>query len=97
LKSICYPYAHDPSHAVLTGNKIQYVWKCFQNGGTGVAPVQSGVTPDGVRGEALPIGNRKAELVAGGFGRDAQNHRPEAGATRNEFENTPTNLTRFSL
>ena len=43
-------------------------------------------------GGTAMTGNRKAELVARCFGRDAQNHRPEAGATGDEFENARRNF-----
>jgi hypothetical protein len=54
----------------------------FQIGGTGVAPVKSGVAPDFGRGRSQRV-NRKQTLAMSpaGFGRDAQNNWPEASAT----------------
>jgi hypothetical protein len=55
----------------------------FQIGGTGVAPVKSGVAPDFVRGRP-PLFARKSQgqpVFPNDFGRDARNNRPEACAT----------------
>jgi hypothetical protein len=57
-------------------------------GGTGVAPVKSGVAPDFI--VALSMARRRKIAECGrsscdGFGRDARNHRPEACATRHSF------------
>ena len=52
-------------------------------GGTGVAPVKSGVTPDFVnhRPPRVVRTNQSQSTSPDGFGRDAQNNRPEACAT----------------
>jgi hypothetical protein len=55
----------------------------FRNGGTGVAPVKSGVAPDFVN-HRPPLVVRTIQnqsMSPDGFGRDAQNNRPEACAT----------------
>jgi len=59
-------------------------------GGTGVAPVKSGVAPDLVQDHSLLV-KRKSQCQStspNGFGRDAQNDRPEACATNfnNSFQ-----------
>jgi hypothetical protein len=53
-------------------------------GGTGVAPVKSGVAPDFVGRRWLRVDVRRKENCGrpAGFGRDARNHRLEACATR---------------
>jgi len=58
-------------------------------GGTGVAPVKSGVAPDFV--VALSMARRWKIAECGrssreGFGRDARNDRPEACATRHSLD-----------
>jgi hypothetical protein len=55
----------------------------FRNGGAGVAPVKSGVTPDFVSHRPTPVvhTNQSQSTFPDGFGRDAQNNRPEACAT----------------
>jgi hypothetical protein len=54
-------------------------------GGTGVTPVKFGVTPDFVFDfdELSVNANQKLSMSSNGFGRDAQNDRPEACATQN--------------
>ena len=56
---------------------------CFQNGGTGVSPVKSGVSPDFVRNRPALVVRRtlSQSTTRNGFGRDARNDRPEACAT----------------
>jgi hypothetical protein len=55
----------------------------FQMGGTGVAPVKSGVPPDFVGGRPLLFarGIQGRPVVPNSFGRDTRNNRPEARAT----------------
>jgi hypothetical protein len=55
----------------------------FRKGGTGVTPVKSGVTPDFVkhRPPVVDRANQSQSTSPDGFGRDAQNNRPEACAT----------------
>jgi hypothetical protein len=54
----------------------------FLNGGTGVAPVKSGVAPDFVSGRSQLVNRKQIPAMSpAGFGRDAQNNRPEACAT----------------
>ena len=64
-------------------------------GGTGVAPVKSGVTPDFVnhRPPRVVRTNQSQSTSPDGFGRDAQNNRPEACATRTIFWNGGTGVT----
>jgi hypothetical protein len=57
-------------------------------GGTGVAPVKSGVTPDFAMAVSMARRRKIAECgrsSCDAFGRDARNHRPEACATRHSF------------
>jgi hypothetical protein len=56
----------------------------FRDGGTGVAPVKSGVAPDFVNHRPTRVvrTNQNQSTSPDGFGRDAQNNRPEACATR---------------
>ncbi len=53
-------------------------------GGTGVSPVKSGVSPDFVldKKNSLAPANQNLATSPNGFGRDAQNDRPEACATQ---------------
>jgi hypothetical protein len=55
----------------------------FRKGGTGVAPVKSGVAPDFVndRSPLVDRTNQSQSTSPDGFGRNAQNNRPEACAT----------------
>jgi hypothetical protein len=55
----------------------------FWKGGTGVAPVKSGVAPDFVshRPPRVVRTNQGQSTSPDGFGRDVQNNRPEACAT----------------
>jgi hypothetical protein len=61
-------------------------------GGTGVAPVKSGVAPDFVWSQPLPHQARWSsdDDAFPGFGRDARNNRPEACATCITFK--PSNM-----
>jgi hypothetical protein len=54
----------------------------LKNGGTGVAPVKSGVPPDFVRSRPwlMVRRNQSQSTFHNGFGRDARNDRPEACA-----------------
>ena len=56
----------------------------FWKGGTGVTPVKSGVAPDLIQHRPTPVvrTNHSQSTSPDGFGRDAQNNRPEACATR---------------
>jgi len=57
-------------------------------GGTGVAPVKSGIAPDFVVALSMARTWKIAECgrsSCDGFGRDARNRRPEACATRHSF------------
>jgi hypothetical protein len=57
-------------------------------GGTGVAPVKSGVAPDLGRNRAT--GTHKAQsnfALRAGFGRDTRNNRRDACSTRRFFPN----------
>jgi hypothetical protein len=65
---------------------------CRAPGGTGVAPVKSGVAPDfggqrSLAGDSLPP---RPILSPAGFGRDARNHGPEARATQRSAKPQPT-------
>jgi hypothetical protein len=63
----------------------------LENGGTGVAPVKSGVAPDFVGRFSIPVARPRQDqfTFANGFGRDAQNDRPEACATQAVFKPQP--------
>jgi hypothetical protein len=67
---------------------------CFENGGTGVSPVKSGVAPDFVKGHPLLVirRNQSQATSRNGFGRDARNHRPEACATHLILKTRPNNF-----
>jgi len=66
----------------------------FRKGGTGVTPVKSGVAPDFVndRPPLVDRTNQSQSTSPDGFGRDAQNNRPEACATRTIFRNGGTGV-----
>jgi hypothetical protein len=57
------------------------------SGGTGGAPVKSGVVPDFVEGRSLVFDRADERLSTSlyGFGRDARNDRLEACATQRDF------------
>jgi hypothetical protein len=57
-------------------------------GGTGVAPVKSGVAPDLGRNRAIGTHKMQSGFASrAGFGRDARNNRRDACSTRRFFPN----------
>ena len=71
----------------------------FQIGGTGVAPVKSGVPPDFVRCHPLLVycRNQSQFTSHNGFERDARNNRPEACATHRILKTCPRADARLLL